>query len=252
MLQNKRIVVTRSGSDAVSFKKRLEHQGAHVYMLPAIKTISNVTDPVVKNALMHISAYTWIIFTSTKGVDFFLHGLKTAGIDKEILQRKKIAVVGKKTAQKVMHYHLPVHILPDIYTNNQLVKEIKQIQGQKILLPRGQLGSKKFAQELQTKGAIVTDIPLYKTIFIQKRDLLFEDFVKKEKINYITFTSPSTIMGFLERVKEPSIQKKICAIPVFSIGPVTTKTAQKQGFLKIFTADIHTTNGMITKLQEIL
>ena len=71
-------------------------------------------------------------------------------------------------------------------------------------------------------------------------------------IDFITFTSPSTVIGFFEKITNLQIIDISLNIPVISVGPVTTKIAKKYGFKTIYTADEYTTDGMIKKLEEIV
>lgn len=246
-LKNKLIVITRPELDNLLFKQQLEQYSAQVYLFPTIKIVD------VQNAdTMHdITKYNWIIFTSANGVDFFMSTLKRLRIDQEILKNKKIAVVGPKTAEKAKEYDLSVDFIPSKYTTDQLVKELINIKNQKILLPRSDIGSKKLVQDLKDKGARVTDMPIYKTQFIDTHDCIFKKLLETQNIDYITFTSPSTVEGFFSRLKKAK-QNKVFSIPILSVGPVTTRVAKKYGFQNIITADTYTTNGMIKKLLEIV
>ena len=79
----------------------------------------------------------------------------------------------------------------------------------------------------------------------------FENLAINKKIDYITFTSPSTIIGFLKRIKNKELIQKLFDVKIISIGPVTTKAANEHGFRNILTADPYTTDGMIDKLKEL-
>lgn len=250
-LANKLIVITRPQEDSVVFKKELEKYGARVYPFPTITIMDNTIDPIVQNACKKLPSYDWIIFTSTKGVEFFMEALHKMNIASTTIKSKQIAVVGPQTAKKVQSYGLPVPFIPTLYTTEQIAKELDNVQGKNILLARSHLGSKQLVHELENKGGRVTDIPIYKTDYIKKIDSLFTALVRTDKISYITFTSPSTVTGFIERVKKTEVADKVYAIPVISIGPVTTKAAEKYGFRNIITADTYTTNGMIKKLLSL-
>lgn len=248
-LKNKLIIVTRAEPDNILFKQQLEKYEASVYLFPTI-TIDKAQ--TLAHLLQSIVVTDWIIFTSINGVNFFITSIKDLKLDPEILKKKKIAVVGPKTAQRVKQYNLSVDFIPTQFTTEQLAKELTHIKNLKILLARSDIGSKMLVRDLEKKGALVTDIPMYTTVFTQKRDPVFENLVSTDKISYITFTSPSTMHGFLERVKGSEIIEKLLTIPVISIGPVTTKSAYKAGFKNITTADIYTVDGMIKKLLEIV
>lgn len=250
MLENKTIVITRPEEDGIALKKKLEQLSANVYLFPTIEIVANDSDKQVLEALKEVEAFDWIIFTSAKGVDFFVGRGKSMYLP--ISNQTKIAAVGPGTAKKAKGYGLSVDFMPTKYTTEYFAKELHDINGKKILLARSHIGSKKFAQDLRNKGAIVTDIPIYKTVFLDKRDRVFEQMVNDSVIDYIIFTSPSTVQGFMERIRKSDITGMVLSIPVFSIGPVTTRAAKNAGFTNIHTADIHTMEGIVSKLKNII
>src|SRR5258708_1842544 len=186
-LQNKTIVVTRTAEDNIIFKQKLESYGATVFEFPAIKIIGNIKDKIIINTIRNIFIYDWVLFTSAKGVSYFMKVYESLGIDIRVLQQKKIAVVGSKTAEKVKEYGLQIDFMPTKYTTEQLALEMSDIKNKKILVVRADIGSKEFISGLFNKGAQVTDIPIYKTEYLTNQDALFEDIIKQGKIDYITF-----------------------------------------------------------------
>lgn len=251
-LQDKQILITRSIIDNKFFKNKLEAVGAIVYDFPCITTTMIPLSEENMQTLTKLEQYNWIIFTSVKTVKYFMKVVADLQLDEKKLRRLKIAAVGLNTAQEVEKYKLAVNFIPTEYTTQQLAAEMKQIKNTTILLPQSDIASKKIITDLQEKGAKVTTLVLYKTDFVTETDVHFNELLQKKEIDYITFTSSSTIKGFIQRVKDKGVLQKAFAIPVISIGPMTTKTAKEYGFQKIYTAKTGTTDGMIQRLQEIV
>jgi uroporphyrinogen III methyltransferase/synthase len=251
-LQDKQIIITRSAADNKFFEKKLEAVGANVYDFPCITTTVVALSEETMQLLINLEQFTWIIFTSVKTVKYFMKIMQDMQVDEKKLRRTKIAAVGLATAQEVEKYKLAVSFIPAEYTTQQLVSEMKQIKNTTVLLPQSDIASKKMITDLKEKGAKVTDIVLYKTEFITQKDPICNDLLGKKEIDYITFTSSSTVKGFIQRVGDTSILQKAFTIPVISIGSVTTKTAKEYGFQKIYTARFGTTDGIIQKLQELV
>ncbi|HSW97666.1 MAG TPA: uroporphyrinogen-III synthase [Candidatus Saccharimonadales bacterium] len=242
------VINTRPEPDNKEFTKKLQLQGFTVYEFPTIRTTENMD---AAKAIINLPSFDWILFTSVKGVDAFItiaHHLK---IKQEIYVNKKIAVVGPKTAERVKSYGLKVSFMPSQFTTHHLGKELQNINNKKVLLARSDIASKQLAIDLQTKGAEIVDIPIYKTEYLTYPDPEIDKLLQKDAIDVITFTSPSTVHGFFKRLANEKLQAKIYDIPVISIGPVTTKTAEKYGFKHIFTAIEYTTDSMIKKMQEL-
>jgi uroporphyrinogen-III synthase len=182
-------------------------------------------------------------------VHFFMQTLDTLHIDKAILSTKKIGVVGPVTAKAIEAYGLQAHFIPTKFTTQKLAKELQDVKDKKVLLPRAALATPLLVELLQKKGAIVTMIPLYNTILSKSPNKKFIQLVEQNGIAYLTFTSPSTIAGFLNGQSE-SIRKKVLDLPVIAIGPVTAKAAKENGFKDIITANPHTVEGLIAKIKE--
>src|SRR5258708_3780488 len=175
--------------------------------------------------------------------------LAELGVDTAILRTKQIAAVGPKTAEEVKKYQLPVHFIPSEFTTRNLANELKKVEGKKILLPRSNIASASLIKQLQKRGAIVMNVPIYNTGFVIKPNKTFEALLESKKILCITFTSPSTVEGFLKNIGA-KVREKVLSLPVVSIGPVTTKALKHHGFQTIYTADIFTIDGMFNKLKE--
>ena len=191
-----------------------------------------------------------IIFTSRNGIRYFMGALKDLSIDESILQEKYIATVGSKTADEAKKYRLPVQFIPYVFTTDGLASELPNITGKRILLPRTNIASETFVQKLMKRGAVVTNIAIYKTEHTLSKNKHFEKLLTKEQVQCVFFTSPSTVEGFLKNVKGIKDESQVLSLPVISIGPVTTEKLKKHGFRTIYTADIYTLEGMITKLKE--
>jgi len=140
--------------------------------------------------------------------------------------------------------------VPSKFTTENLANELENINGKKILMARANLATPKLVKKLTEKGAQVTDIPIYKTSFIENDNPEFDNLVSNHQIYCIAFTSPSTVKGFIKNVKNANLHKAVLSIKALSIGPVTSKELEKEGFQNIMTAEVYTINGMIKKLKE--
>jgi hydroxymethylbilane synthase len=244
------VVITRPENASIAVQKKIESLGLLTYFYPSISIAKSTLNKKTHKIISDIDSFDWLIFTSQNGVRFFLSALEEAGIPIKKLKGKKIAVVGKKTADAVKKYDLPVEFIPTRFTTEALANELEDVKGKKILMARANLATPILTKKLQEKGAVITDIPIYKTSFIENDNPEFENLLQNQQIYCITFTSPSTVTGFMNNIKNSHIRNIIFSLPAFSIGPVTTKVLEKQGFKNIYTADTYTINGMIAKLKE--
>lgn len=244
------IVITKPENVRVTVQKQIESLGFLPYFYPSITFVKSELTKKLYKILSDIDSFDWIVFTSQNGVQFFIEALEESGISLEKIRNKKIAVVGKKTASVVKKYKLPVDFIPSSFTTDALANEIKNIKEKKVLLARANLATPLLTKHLEEKGAKVTDVHIYKTSYIENDNPEFEELLKTDQIYCLTFTSPSTVKGFLNNIKNSHNKKAVFSIPVLSIGPATTNELEKHGFQTILTADPHTINGMLAKLKE--
>jgi hydroxymethylbilane synthase len=244
------VVITRPENASVIMQKYIEALGLLTYFYPSISIAKSKLSKKAYKILSDIKSFDWLVFTSQNGVRFFVAALDELGIPLTSLKNKKIAVVGKKTAEAVKKYNLSVEFVPTKFTTQALANEMQNIKGKKIFMARANLANQLLTKRLEERGAIITDIPIYNTSFIENDNPEFESLLKNQQIYCLTFTSPSTVKGFINNIKNSPIKKSVFTIPAISIGPVTTKSLEKHGFQKIYTADIYTINGMIAKLKE--
>src|SRR5665647_962366 len=111
ILKNKIIISTRPLSEDDSIKDYLVDKGATVLDFPMIKIFPVALTDEIKNLLLHVYEYQWIIFTSKNGVKYFFQFLKEIGVNLDELSAVKIAVVGKKTAAEVLKYYCQPHLI---------------------------------------------------------------------------------------------------------------------------------------------
>lgn len=251
--QKKRyIIITRPENESRKFIKKLEKLELYGISYPTVMISKLPLTDSTKNYLRDISSFDWILFTSKNGVKFFMQAIKNLKIDVKELKILHIGAIGTKTAEMLKKYQLPVHFIPSIFTTEDLVYELQNIKGKKILLPRADIATPLLIKFLKEKGAHIINIPIYQTTLLLQPDKSLEQLYKKKEISYLTFTSPSTVKGFVKNIEELKIDTNIFSVPTISIGPVTTRTLKKYGFQNVYTADIFTEDGMLMKLKEIL
>src|SRR5882724_3144179 len=247
--QAKYIVMTRPVLENDAFTKSLKKSGILFLSYPSITTSNNASEKMIEKYFTDKTDYDWLIFTSANGVRFFMDALQKADYEKKDLQKIAIAAVGPQTAKEVEKYNLDVSFIPSKFTTADLAKELPNITGKKLLLPRSNIASTALQKQLLARGATVTNIPIYKTEYASSDLTNFLSLIHNKQILCITFTSPSTVKGFIKNITDSKSQEKIFSVPVVSIGPVTTKALQKVGFKKIYTAEVHTIKGMLAKLK---
>lgn len=245
------VVVTHPAENDL-FSEELIKLGLEVFLYPTIKFEKSILNPENQELLKNLNQFDWVIFTSQNGVKFFIEIAKEMGIDFNLLQKTKVAAVGSQTAKELEKNQIKVDFYPSDFNTLNLAENLQIKSGGKVLLLRTNIANSNFIKQLTKKGALVTNIPIYKTIINHKNNPELENLLSEKQVKFLTFTSPSTARGLLDGLSTVEIRTMVLNCPVISIGPTTTQFLQKSGFKTIYTAKIHTLDGMLKKITEVI
>lgn len=238
VLAGRRIVITRAEGDARKLAARLEALGAVPILAPSIE-IQFTDPPELAQALTRISDYDWIVFTSKNGVEavFRLTDQIRRGA------KPRIAAIGPATAGALRRRSVEPDLVPERYVAEAVLEALGEVSGLRILLPRADIARRALAEGLAAKGAWVHEIAAYRTRPKEERDP--QERESLEAADAITFTSSSTVRGFVENRPVPGKAKIVC------IGPITAATAREYGLEVHAVAEKYTEDGLIAALVEV-
>jgi uroporphyrinogen III methyltransferase/synthase len=250
-LFGQRIVVTRSREQVGQLSLRLRELGAEVLEVPTIKLVPPTHREGVVDALLELNSYDWLVFTSPSGVTTFFDYFFRRFHDMRDLGGARIAAVGPATARKLKELHLQVDLMPDEALAANIAEaftEFESIENLKICLLRAEVANPDLPAALEALGAIVDDIPCYKTV-AETDDLggvaarLLES-----GADWLTFTSSSTVEHFHTRFDLPVLLKRFPQLKVASIGPETSKALLTLGLKPTIEAKQYTLDGLLDSL----
>lgn len=100
------------------------------------------------------------------------------------------------------------------------------------------------------KGIEVDDLVVYRTLpkAVAKEEI--SSLLSGKKIDFITFTSSSTVKNFMAILGADNIQK-LSHPKIICIGPVTAETAKELGLTVAGIADTYTIDGLVDKLIQL-
>ncbi len=235
-LKGKTVLITRSAEQAEDFINQLEDLGARTISLPLI-TNSPINETVLTNSYSS-KKYDWLIFTSPNAVKFFFKSIDSKLVD------SKIAVVGEKTKRALLNLGLEVAFVPAQFTAKNLAKELPITKGETIFIPRSNLAKDDIVEILRGRACKVEALSIYENKAIDYTSSDIND-TFQHKIDYITFTSGSTVKSFYDLGIDPSNEKLIC------IGPETAKAVRACNFEVGSIANPHTIEGMVDTLIQL-
>ena len=250
-LFGKRIVITRDRTGNDSFGAMLSAQGAEPIPFDTIRIIDRTEDAEVQQTLAKVSDFDWIFFTSANGVRHVFAALARMNRDARALAGPKIACIGSESAACLAGFGVVADFVPTRYTSRALVEELSQREsfaGKTVVLLRSGIAPDDLPKALSQLGGIVTDSPVYTVESSRKdpSDLLSR--LDKNKIDWITFTSSSTVRSFFEQIPLDRVQAS--TVRIASIGPETTRQLQALSSWIDVEASRHTMEGLIEALME--
>ena len=229
-LFGKRILVTRARAQASEFAELLETNGAEVIQFPTIEIRPLQLDTTY---IQSINKYDWVIFTSVNAVEIFYGHLRSAGKDVRVFGRTKICAVGPKTVDALNRIGLQPDFVPTHSRGSAIAADIEDVSGKRILLPRAKIATADLPDGLRERGAHVDDVPLYDTLKIASNSHKGRDGIETDLLNgnidFVTFTSSSTVTNFLEMFPAHTPSVLLANVKVAVIGPETQKTAKAHG-----------------------
>jgi uroporphyrinogen-III synthase len=231
-LAGRRIVITRPEPDAARLAARLRGMGAVPVLVPSIR-IEFTDPPELDRALAEIRSYDWVIFTSRSGVEAVFRRTTS-------LRGPKVAAIGPATARALKARGIEPDLVPRQYVAEAILDALGDVRGLAFLLPRADIAREALAEGLEMRGARVVEIAAYRTVAEANRP------ADLGPVDAITFTSSSTVRGFLAGGPVPSGAKVVC------IGPITARTAQEYGLEVAAVAEEYTEDGLVAALEAAL
>ncbi|OPX42302.1 uroporphyrinogen-III C-methyltransferase [Ruminiclostridium hungatei] len=250
LLSGKRIVVTRPADQSEKLVRGLESLGAHVTEFPVIHTSGLQDSGPLDFAVDNIDRYSWLVFTSSNGAEFFFKQLRKLKKDIRSLKDLKLAAVGTATEETLNSHGLYSDYIPGDFTGGQLLEGLlKQLNSRdKVLLVNSELARPELAEGLKANGMNFEQVSAYTTGVNNLKDKLEFLLPEVEKADYITFTSPSSIKAFISIMGKDKVERLkgrfIC------IGPVTAAAAEEEG-LEAEISATHNSEGIINKIIEL-
>jgi uroporphyrinogen III methyltransferase/synthase len=257
-LFGKRVLVTRSRSQASELVDKIDELGGEPYEFPVIQirlTESAEAVQDVRAALEDAESYDWVILTSVNGVEYLFRWLDRCGIDIRRFHRSRFAAVGPKTSEALAARGVRADVLPEKYEAEGLLDSLSghMKTGQKALLPRGDLARELLPRELKRLGIEPVGIDVYETVQADNRDPFLLEMLQKGDIHVVTFTSSSTVVNLLEALKRSGADDPaglLSGVEIACIGPITARTAEEHGLTVTALADPSTIDGLVMALAD--
>ncbi len=246
-LFGKRVLITRAGEQSGEFARALLARGAQPVLAPAIAIAPVEETSAGERALRELSSYAWLIFTSQNGVDAFFTRLAASEGDARSIGKTKVAAIGERTAARLRSFGVIADLMPAEFISEEIAREViaRSSAGDRILLYRAQEARDVLPRMLRDAGLEVTIVAAYTTVIPPDAD--FEQ--KVAEADVLTFTSASTVRGFVTLLRDVAASQAASGKCVACIGPITADAAAQAGLNVDVVAPVHTTAGLLAALE---
>ncbi len=230
ILQGKTILITRPREQAGEFAELLERNGATVRFLPTIQVVPPASWHQFDDAIDSMEKYDGIIFTSSNAVRGFLQALVSRGKHSRHaeLRKKVLYVVGEKTKETLEKSGYTGRLLPGVNNAYQLGEALIKagVDNKCYLFARGNLGDDGLAEIFRGGKAKVDEVTVYETVAPREEDARnIRHHMETDRIDVITFFSPSAVKNLLAIVPREQVTSKVIAV----IGTSTESAAKTLG-----------------------
>jgi uroporphyrinogen-III synthase len=238
------VLVTRPAEQAEPLVTRLAELGAEVLTAPTVILSAPQPGGPLDGAIEEAGrgAFEWIAFTSASGVRAWTDRAAAIGAPQP---RARVAAVGDATAAALREAGLPPSLVPEAFTTAALGAAFPRGAG-RVLLPRADLATEDLEESLRTRGWEPVRVEAYRVRPVDRLPPEAERALHEGNVDAVTFTSPSTVHGFVRVGGVPRGLAVVC------IGPVTAQAADTAGFVVDEVADPHTTEGLVEAVRRVL
>lgn len=250
-LQSRRVVVTRSRDQAGSLAEALRVLGATPILVPSIQSAPAADPAALDAAIENLAGARWLGFTSPSGVR---HGWPAVAAEWPVglPDGVGIAAVGPGTADALAEHGVRADFMPSASSGDAFADELPLVADDRVVLLRSDIARRAVAERLRERGALVTDAIAYRTVvgalpLVARRAL-------DTKPDAVTFTSPSTVRGFINPLvseENRSVRPLLGDAALVAIGPVTAGELQRYGLAPTATAEPSTLAGLTAALVRL-
>lgn len=249
-LFGKKIIVTRPKSQNRGLTDRILEYGGEAIEIPVMEIVEQGDPEEIAQVIKNIDTYNYLIFSSTNGVNYFFKHIFTKGLDSRILGNKTIVAIGSVTAKSLLDYGIKADIVPENYVSESLIAKLKSmLKSEDRVLLIGPTDSRLFLQEEISKICSSRILRIYTKIKNELMREKLQDVLGQDRIDYLIFTSPSTVRYFLELLESESYGS-LEDIKIISIGPTTSDYLRKMNLSIYMEAVEHNDDGLLQCLLE--
>ena len=254
-LHGHRVIVTRAAKQSGEMTRALEAIGAEVISCPTIEIKEPSSWEQLDRALVHLSWYDWLAFTSVNGVEYFLGRMDALRHGRGELESHRICAVGRKTAERLESENIVVDLTPERFTSEDLAREFaerfglhQRLYGSRMLLPASRTTRDVIRPAMEKIGVYVEVVEAYQTVAPAAKGENVARLLRDAGADYIVFTSPSTVANLAAILEADHLAPHLAGTRVACIGPVTAEAARSHGLTVHIQPEEHTGKAVVAAI----
>lgn len=244
-LHGERILITREVTKADAMAEKVTKLGGSPVVVPMIE-IKFTKKPENHVILERLVDFSWVLLTSANGVHGFFQLLRQ--YDMTLPQTLKIGVVGKKTEKVLNAYGYSASFVPETFDALAMAEGFMSFYEKRkkpVLLIRGNLSRKTLPEKFREAQIPFETLEVYETMYARESQQELNRVLPF--VDYITFTSPSTVEAFTALAAHiPEKATYIC------IGQTTEEKAEEAGIPNLYTSSPYTTDAMLRLIGKLV
>ena len=248
-LFGKRVLVTRTRTQASALTDMLTQRGAQPVELPTIEIQPLDDYAELDGALKNAGTYDWVVFSSANAVNIFFERMQALDLDPRALYGVQITAIGPATKRRLLAYNIIADFIPTAFVAESAVAELNALgmDGKRVLLPQAEIARDLMRAGLAECGASVHAIAVYRTVTPPDTAERLQEIISGG-IDIATFTSSSTVSNLVELLGGNTDALKDATIAC--IGPITAERAADLGLKVDIVAAEHTIAGLIEAVES--
>jgi uroporphyrinogen-III synthase len=242
-LAGRTVLVTRPADQSVDLVRAIRRLGGTAIVAPAIQ-IAPIRSAALTRAMRELSAgaFAWITLTSRATVDVL-----ASRLDGPSDVRAQVAAIGDGTSAAFRAWaRRPPDLVPNTFTTVGLARAFPRGEG-RVLCARADIAPSGLEDALAAKGWSAERVDAYRTRMARSLPAEARTALRDGGVDAITFTSASTVRGFVGAMGVVRGNPTIVAI-----GPVTAAEARAHGLRVSAVARPHTIDGVVAALERVL
>ena len=248
-LNGVRVLVTRPQHQAENLCRLIEEQGGITVRFPTLAIVGCDNLRAIRDTFTHLDDFQWLIFISANAVNFALKAN-----DGKIPHSKvrQIAAIGKATANALAIAGVPVDLHPEQPYNSEALlamPHLQEVQGQKILIVRGEGGREELASTLHHRGADVHYLNVYKRTIPIISNTTIVNLLEQNKLDVITVTSAEILQNLLIMLGEAR-HRQLFSLPLVVVSDRIKQLATELGFKRIAVAGSPSDEAILETINQ--